>query len=188
MRVAVYGLICVICAAGAAAAFIPAMTEEMNLVKLHVDSFTVVGIETRTSNAREASDGDIGKMWARLAGEDLLGRIQHRVDRNIVAVYSEYESDKDGPYTYTLGAKVSSARDVPPGMVSRKVVSGDYGMFTATGGPPVKMNVDLWKHIWSLEKPHQLRRAYKTDFEVHYNGLEAQPPDTHIDVYIGLEP
>jgi predicted transcriptional regulator YdeE len=147
------------------AALLPAVADEMNLIKLHVDSFTVVGIETRTSNAREASaDGMIGKMWGRLANEDLLNRIQHRVDAHIVAVYSNYESDKDGPYTYTLGAKVDSAREIPPGMVSRKVLSGDYAMFTAQGGPPPQMTVDLWKHIWSLEKPQQVHRAYKTRF------------------------
>jgi predicted transcriptional regulator YdeE len=193
------------CAIAIQMAVLAIRADEMNLVKLHVDSFTVVGIEARTSNAREASgDGAIGNMWARLASENLLSRIQHRVDAHIVAVYSDYESDKDGPYTYTLGAKVSSAHDVPPGMVARKVLSGNYAMFTAQGGALPQMTVDLWKRIWSLEKPpqqhertgrsgpvvrdeHQIHRAYKTDFEIHYNGLQAQPPDTHTDIYIGIQ-
>ncbi|HTU48791.1 MAG TPA: GyrI-like domain-containing protein [Bryobacteraceae bacterium] len=169
------------------AALLPGMAEEMNMVKLHVDSFNVIGIETRTTNAQEASDGTIGKLWGRLATEDLLSRIPHRVDAHIIAVYSDYESDKDGPYTYTLGAKVSSTQDIPAGMVSKKVLSGDYAMFTAQGGAPPQMTVDLWKRIWSLEKPGPLHRAYKTDFEVHYDGLKAHPPDTHIDVYIGVQ-
>lgn len=171
------------------AGLLPVAADEMNLVKLHVDSFTVVGIEARTSNAREASgDAIIGNMWARLRSENLLSQIQHRVDAHIVAVYSDYESDRNGAYSYTLGAKVSSDHDVPPGMVATKVLSGDYAMFTAQGGAPPQMTVDLWKRIWSLEKPPQrLYRAYKTDFEVHYNGLAAQPPDTHIDIYIGVQ-
>jgi predicted transcriptional regulator YdeE len=163
------------------------MAQEMNLVKLHVDSFHVIGIQTRTSNAEEASNGSIGKLWARIASEDLLERIPHRVDDRIVAVYGDYESDKNGRYTYTLGAKVSSADDVPPGMSVTRVLSGDYAMFTAQGGAPPRMTVDLWKHIWSLERPGPLHRAYKTDFEVHYKGLKAQPPDTHIDIYIGVQ-
>jgi predicted transcriptional regulator YdeE len=163
------------------------MAQEMNLVKLHVDSFSVIGIQTRTTNAEEMKNSSIGKLWARIATEDLLARIPHRVDAHIVAVYSDYESDKDGPYTYTLGAKVSSSRDVPIGMVAVRVISGDYAMFTAQGGAPPQMTVDLWKRIWSLEKPGALHRAYKTDFEVHYNGVNAQPPDTHIDVYIGVQ-
>lgn len=169
------------------AGIIPVMADQMNLVKLHVDSFTVIGLQTRTTNAREATDSAIGKLWGRFATENILDRIPHRVDAHMVAVYSDYETDKDGPYTYTLGAKVGSARDIPPGMVSVKVISGDYAMFTAQGGAPPQMTVDLWKRIWSLEKPGPLHRAYKTDFEVHYDGLRAQPPDTHIDVYIGLQ-
>lgn len=199
LTLALVGCFCAACLVRLA----PASADEMNLVKLHVDPFTVIGIEARTTNAREATaDGVIGSMWARLASENLLNLIPHRVDSHIVAVYSDYESDKDGAYTYTLGAKVSSARDLPPGMVAVKVLSGDYAMFTAQGGSPQQMTVDLWKRIWSLEKPQhqhertgrlgpvvrdQISRAYKTDFEVHYNGLGAQPPDTHIDIYIGVQ-
>jgi predicted transcriptional regulator YdeE len=165
---------------------LPVMAEEMNLIKLHVDSFSVVGLQIRTSNAQAANDGSIGKLWGRLAAESLLDRIKHRVDANVVAVYSDYESDKDGLYTYTLGAKVSSDRDMPQEMTSVKIATADYAMFTARGGAPPQMTVDLWKHIWSLERPGPIHRAYKTDFEVHYNGLKADPPDTHIDVYIGI--
>lgn len=167
---------------------LPLAGEQMNLVKLHVDSFQVIGIQARTTNAQEAfGNGAIGKLWGRLATEDLLSRIPNRLDGHILAVYSDYESDKDGPYTYTLGAKVSSTHKIPPGMVSKKVLTGDYAMFTAQGGEPPQMTVDLWKGIWSLEKPGPLHRAYKTDFEVHYNGLAAHVPDTHIDVYVGID-
>lgn len=160
--------------------------DQMELVKLHVDSFTVIGFELRTANAREATaDGAIGPLWQRLASERFINRISHRVDDRIIAVYGDYESDKDGPYTYTLGAKVSSARDIPPGMVARKVLSGSYAMFTAQGSSPEQMTVDLWKQIWSLEKPRQLHRAYRSDFEVHYNDPESQRP--RIDIYIGVQ-
>jgi len=159
----------------------------MNLVQLHVDSFKVVGIEARTSNAQEmTADGVIGRMWARVRAENLLNRIPNRVDSRVVAVYADYESDKDGPYTYLLGAKVSSTKDVPPGMVARTVPSGTYAMFTAQGDPAPQMTVNLWKRIWSLEKPGPLHRAYKTDFEVHYEGLSENPADAHVDIYVGI--
>ncbi|MBV9294249.1 MAG: AraC family transcriptional regulator [Acidobacteriaceae bacterium] len=166
----------------------PVAAGEMNLVKLHVEPFTVVGIEARTSNARETTtDAVIPKMWARLTNENLLGEIPKRVDANVVAVYSDYESDKDGPYSYLLGAKVSSAKDIPSGMISRKVVSGTYAMFTAKGGPPPQMIVDLWKRIWSLEKPGSLHRAYQTDFEVYTGAFANDPANAQVDVYIGLQ-
>jgi predicted transcriptional regulator YdeE len=162
--------------------------DEMNMVTLHIDSFTVIGVEARTSNAREMSeDGVIGKLWARLQNENLLTRIPNRVDPRVVALYADYESDKNGAYTYLLGAKVSSANDIPPGMVSRKVESGTYAMFQAQGRPPAQMTIDLWKQIWSLEEAQQIHRAYKTDFEVHYGGSADDPANAHVAIYIGLK-
>lgn len=159
----------------------------MNLVKLHVDRFTVVGLEARTTNAQEArGGGPIGKLWARLMTEHFLSAIPHRVDDRIVAVYSNYASDRDGPYTYLLGAKVSSRHDLPPGMTAREIVPGTYAMFTAAGGSPAQMVVGLWKRIWSLEQPGPLQRAYQTDYEVHYNSESDPAGGAHVDVYVGL--
>ncbi len=160
--------------------------EEMNMLKLHVDRFSVVGLETRTSNPREANgNGPISQLWAQLQSDRFVSRIPNRVDSRIVAVYSNYESDKDGPYTYLLGARVSSVKDVPPGMVSMSIVPGTYAMFTAQGDAPAELVVSLWKRIWALEKPDQLHRSYKTDYEVHYTAPGA-PAIAHVDVYIGV--
>lgn len=160
--------------------------EEMNLIKLHVDSFTVIGISTRTSNAQEmTADAQIPKMWQRLTNENLLAQIPNRVDDRVLALYTDYENGKNGLYTYILGAKVSSKKNLPPGFVAREVASGQYAMFTAQGGPAAEMTVDLWKHIWSLEKPGGLVRAYRTDYEVHY-GLAQDAAKSRVDVYVGL--
>lgn len=155
--------------------------------KLHVDSFAVVGLTARTSNARELSgNGVIGGMWARLRKEGLLDRIKHRADDHIVAVYSDYESDKDGEYTYTLGSKVSSVKDLPAEMVVRRTDSGEYGIFTAQGGPAAQLVMGLWQRIWSLEKSPSLHRAYRTDFEIYLNP-NADDAGQKVDVYIGLK-
>lgn len=160
---------------------------ELNMAKLHVDSYNVVGISVRTSNAQEMSgNSEIGPLWKRLRDEDVLIRIQHRTDGKIIAVYSDYESDRNGRYTYTLGAKVNSTRDVPNGMIVQKVQAGQYAMFTSQGGPAPQIVPALWKGIWSLEASKQLNRAYKTDFEVYYEGLLTDPSNVHLDIYIGL--
>jgi predicted transcriptional regulator YdeE len=162
------------------------LAEDMNLVQLHVDSFTVAGISVRTSNARETTtEAEIPKLWQHLYGENALARIPHRIDDRVVALYTDYENGKDGMYTYILGAKVSSTKDLPAEFVARDVVSGQYAMFSEQGGPPPEMTVNLWKRIWSLEKPGGLERAYKTDFEVHYGEAE-DVAKSHVDIYIGL--
>jgi len=90
--------------------------------------FTVVGISTRTTNAKEMSGkGVIAQQWERFMKESLLSKIHNKVDSNIRAVYTDYESDAKGANTYMTGARVSSADDVPPGMVAKKVPGGQYG-------------------------------------------------------------
>lgn len=162
------------------------LAQDMNLAKLHVDTFTVAGISTRTSNAKEMTAGaEIPKLWQRLTSENFLARIPNRVDDRVIALYTDYENGKDGLYTYILGAKIGSRKNLPPEFVARDIAPGQYAMFTEQGGPPPAMTVDLWKRIWSLEKPGALRRVYKTDYEVHY-GPADDVAKSHVDIYIGL--
>lgn len=94
--------------------------------------FTVVGIAGRTSNAKETTaEAIISKQWERLRKDALLSRIPNRIDSAIVAVYTDYAGDKDGEYTYVLGARVSSEDHVPAGMVAKKVPAGSYAVFTS---------------------------------------------------------
>jgi predicted transcriptional regulator YdeE len=161
------------------------MAETADPVTVPVELFLAIGIGARTTNAREMSgEGAIGPLWARLMKYNLLERIPNRVDNRIIAVYSDYANGKDGEYNYLLGARVSSVKHVPDGMAARHIVPGDYAMFTAKGRHPAEMVVGIWKQIWSLETGKKLARAYRTDFEVYSNG--ANPPDTLVDVYIGL--
>src|SRR5690348_16419892 len=98
----------------------------------NLQGFTVVGITVRTNNAKEATpNGAIGKQWQRFFKEGILNQIPNKADANIVAAYTDYASDKDGDYTYVLGAKVSSTENVPVGMTALKIPSGHYAVFTS---------------------------------------------------------
>ena len=146
----------------------------------HVDSFTAIGILARTSNARERTDSaTIPVMWARLHKEDFLSRIPDRVDNRILAVYYDYENGKDAEYSYLLGAKVSHPAAAPAGMSAKEIEAGEYAVFAGKGAPPPELVPNLWKRIWSLEDHGQLKRAYRTDFEVY-------SPDGSVDIYIGI--
>jgi predicted transcriptional regulator YdeE len=147
-----------------------------------VDEVQVIGIETRTSNAKEmTADGVIGKQWARLSKEGLLARIPNKADSAIVALYTDYESDKDGAYTFILGARVSSAGSIPEGMVMRKIPAGRYAVFTSERGPAQRVVFETWKRIWAAP----LDRAYKTDVEV-YDERASDPQNTQMSIYVGL--
>src|SRR5579872_1077927 len=106
------------------------------------DGFTVVGIAVRTSNAEQMTPArPIGKQWERFMGGGLLATIPNKADGKIVALYSEYASDKDGEYTYLLGARVTKVEDLPAGMVAKNVLAGRYAVFTSEQGPVQK---SLW--------------------------------------------
>lgn len=146
----------------------------------------MVGIAVRTSNARERQDSQIGKQWARLMQEKLLATIPHRADQNIIAVYTDYARDKDGEYTYVLGARVAKADNVPEGMVARQVVPGRYAVFTSERGPVQQVVVGTWMRIWNTPKDQPGgNRVYKTDFEV-YDQRAQNPADSVMEIHIGI--
>ena len=151
-------------------------------------SFTVIGISGRTTNAQEMSGrGAIGKMWQRLMSEKLLEKIPNRADSSILALYTNYESDANGAYTFVLGAKVTSFKTIPSGMIAVKVPAGKYSVLTTDRGPTAKVVLEAWARIWSLSKS-QLggQRAYKTDFEL-YGPEAADPQNAQIQIYVGIK-
>jgi len=152
-----------------------------------VQGFTVVGVSGRTNNAREmTSDGIIGKLWGRLMQENLLGKIHNRADENVIAVYTDYSSDYNGDYTYTLGAKVTQVSTVPAGMVATKVAAGKYADFTSARGPANRVVPEIWQKINSLPKAAPGGdRTYHSDFEV-YDQRARNPQDAIVDVFVGI--
>jgi predicted transcriptional regulator YdeE len=151
------------------------------------DEFLVIGIEARTSNAREATrDSVIPKQWKEMRS-GLLSKIPNRIDSSIIALYTDYESDQNGPYTYVLGAKVSSADKVPEGMVARRVPAGKYGVFTSDRGPVAEVVLNAWKRIWSWSHSNpEIRRNYKTDFEV-YDERAADAANAQVEIHVGIK-
>jgi len=153
----------------------------------HVEAFTVIGVSVRTNNAKEQTpDGQIGKTWQRLSQEKFLDKIPNKSDKNIIAIYTDYASDKDGDYTFILGAKVTSDKEIPAGMVAVKIPAGRYAQFTSEKGPAYKVVPDTWKRIWETPPSDPAgHRAYKTDFEV-YDQRAADPEKSQVDVYVGI--
>lgn len=149
--------------------------------------FTVIGIAERTTNAKEMSGGGvIGKQWGRFMQENLLAQIPNKADSSIIAVITDYASDKDGEYTNLIGARVTSAAEVPPGMVAKKVPAGRYAIFTSERGPVAKVVMGTWQRIWAVPKSQPGgNRAYKADYEV-YDERAADPANAQMDVHIGI--
>jgi predicted transcriptional regulator YdeE len=160
---------------------------DMNPRAVQQDEFTVVGIAVRTSNAEQMTpERPIGKQWERLFKEGVLAAIPNKADGNIVALYTEYASDKDGEYTYALGARVTKVESVPAGMVVKNVPAGRYAVFTSEKGPVQKVVVEMWQKVWATPKSALGGdRTYKADFEV-YDQRAKNPADSVVDLYVSV--
>ena len=160
---------------------------DMNPRAVQQDEFTVVGIAVRTSNAEQMTpERPIGKQWERLFKEGVLAAIPNKADGNIVALYTEYASDKDGEYTYVLGGRVTKVESVPAGMVVKNVPAGRYAVFTSERGPVQKVVVEMWQKVWATPKTALGGdRTYKADFEV-YDQRAKNPADSVVDLYVSV--
>jgi predicted transcriptional regulator YdeE len=160
---------------------------DMNPWAVQQDEFTVVGIAVRTSNAEQMTpERPIGKQWERLFKEGVLAAIPNKADGNIVALYTEYASDKDGEYTYVLGARVTKVESVPAGMVVKNVPAGRCAVFTSERGPVQKVVVEMWQKVWATPKSALGGdRTYKADFEV-YDQRAKNPADSVVDLYVSV--
>jgi predicted transcriptional regulator YdeE len=150
-------------------------------------SFDVIGIETRTNNAKEASgNGEIPKQWQRLFAEGILNQIPDKTDQAITVVYTNYASDWNGDYTYILGAKVKTGTKAPTGMVAVTVPAGKYVAFQSAKGPGQTVVPEVWKQIWGyFQEPGNPVRAYKADYE-RYEG-PSDPNNVQANIFMGVK-
>lgn len=155
--------------------------------EVNVAAFTVIGIEARTSNAREATpDGIIGKQWQKFFSEGSSQKIPNKIEPNFYAVYSDYAGDHNGEYSFLIGAKVKEGTAPPEGMVAKQVRAGKYALVTTDKGPFPKVVPAAWMKIFSLEESGKIKRAYQTDFEL-YDQRAQDPQNGQADIYIGVK-
>ena len=166
-----------------------AMGADMEPRVVEREEFSVIGIQVRTSNAKEMTGGGaIPKQWEKFFKDGMGDKIPNKADSTIYAVYTGYASDRNGGYDFVIGMKVSSASTVPSGMVAVKVPGGRYAVVASAKGSVAQVVPQAWQRVWSLDDNKQLRgvRAYKADFEV-YDQRSQNPQDSQIDIYIGLK-
>jgi predicted transcriptional regulator YdeE len=174
--------------AGAALTAVTLIAQEiMKPTPTQQTAFDVIGISVRTNNAKEATgNGEIPKQWQRLFEEGILNQIPDKVDQSIIAVYSNYASDWNGDYDYTLGAKVKSGTKPPQGMVSVTIPAGKFIEFESAKGEGQTVVPEVWKQIWTyFQNPGNPQRDYKADFERYE---PSDPANVQAHVFIRVKP
>ncbi len=153
--------------------------------KENQEAFMVIGSAIRTTNAEAIERGTIQKLWYRFFAEQLLAKIPHKVDNDVLALYYDYESDKNGAYTLLIGARVSSLDDIPEGMVGLEVPQEQRVVLRSAVGPVSSVVFDLWKKIWSLEDAKMLTRSYTIDYEL-YGAESHDPKKALIEIHLAV--
>ena len=62
-----------------------------------IQKFNVIGISVRTTNENGQSAKDIEALWVKFWGEEIQKQIPNKVNDDIYAVYTDYETDFNGP-------------------------------------------------------------------------------------------
>jgi predicted transcriptional regulator YdeE len=102
-------------------------------------------------------------------------------------VYTDYESDFTGDYTYFIGEEVKFEGDSMEGFSSIIIPAQNYAKFTSKPGIMPEVCIDMWQNIWKM-KSGELggKRAYLADFEV-YDKRALDPSKTVLDIYVGVK-
>ena len=154
-------------------------TSEARLV--NEPGFSVIGLTAKTSNKEEMSGagGRLGPLW-----RNFMAETDHYLpgdpDRStIFCVYTDYESDENGPYKVILGRSVSDPKvPVPHGLERIDIDGGQYLVFHALDRNPESVR-ETWSRVYAYFRDHPAqRRAFTSDFDRYGpNG---------VDLYVGV--
>ncbi|GII00439.1 GyrI-like domain-containing protein [Planobispora takensis] len=141
----------------------------------------VVGHAVRTSNAEEMDPAraKLPALWQRAGAPGAFAYVPGRVDENLYAVLTDYESDHHGAYTQIVGVAVRAFAALPEGMVAVRVPAVPALKLEARGPMPGAL-IDSWQQLWKhTESGGTPARAFTTDLEIHHPG----GVDLHIAIF-----
>lgn len=151
----------------------------------------LAGIKIRTNNANEAdqSTSKIGALVQKYYVDRVSESIPDRVNPDTTLhVYTDYESDHRGDYTFFMGEEVTSFDNVGDDLETHTIQSQKYVKFTTEPGPMPMVVISAWQKIWQIASQKKLgaKRSYTSDIEF-YDERAADPQNTVVDIYIGIK-
>lgn len=149
------------------------------------NGFNFLGSSIQTSNEAEMKGGgEIPQLWERFYENKVLDSIPNKKNSIIIALYTNYESDETGTYTYAIGTEIIGNEKDSKGLESFEIADDTYIVFTTRKGPIPEVVIEAWQEIWDWSEDRE--RAYKTDFEV-YGENAIDPQNSQVDIYISVK-
>ena len=152
----------------------------------------LVGITTRTNNAhifeRDPSTNKIAATVQKYFHNGLAQKIKDRINPGTTfCVYTDYESDSNGDYTYFIGDAVKSFDGVDKEFETLIIPIQNYAKFTNQPAPMPAACINMWQNIWKMTADDLGgKRAYIADFEV-YDERSVDHNNVTLDIYIGIK-
>lgn len=138
-------------------------------------AFTVVGMKVHGKN----ESNEIPKMWDAL--HPRACEIKDRIDDRVAFGVSANMDENTGAFDYVAGFQVSSAEELPEGMVRFDVPGGKYAVF-ATTLPRLGETFTHAYRTWLPQSGYQPTGG--PDFELYTEAFDPQDPNSEFDVYI----
>lgn len=160
----------------------------MEAVNIELPPIQLIGLRCSTSNHIEANPktAKIPSLFQKYFSEQSSEKIPNRsIPGTTYSVYTNYESDFRGNYTYFLGEQVISLKEIPEGFSQLIIPAQNYRKFTVGPGEIPGICIRAWQKIWSMEELNK-RRSYVADFEI-YDKRAADLLHTTLDIYIGIK-
>jgi predicted transcriptional regulator YdeE len=150
----------------------------------------LVGLTARTNNKNEANPetSKIGELMCRYWTQNIATQISDRKNPGVtLSVYTQYDSNEHGDYTYFLGEEVNSFENIPTDLHSLTIPAAKYQKFTTPQGQMPEVVISAWQQIWKMsEDDFGGKRAYVADFEL-YDQRASDPAQASLDIYIGIK-
>jgi predicted transcriptional regulator YdeE len=145
-----------------------------------LSEFHIIGISVRTTNVSNKALKDIGELFGNFVGQNMMGKIPEKITEDIYCVYTDYESDYNGPYTAIVGCKVNSLDDIPTDFIGKTIPGAKYQVYKSTG----KLSISLtrtWEEIWNTD----IDRRYSADFDI-YGEKAKDYENAEVETYVSI--
>jgi predicted transcriptional regulator YdeE len=162
----------------------------MQKTKIKQSEIKLVGISVRTSYNQELDKmkGNIFPCIQRYYHCALYEKISNRKKPGkTFCVYTRYDNEYKGAYTYFIGEEVTSFdSSLPEGFQKLIIPTQQYVKFTTGPAPMPDVIVDAWKEIWEMSAEDLGgKRLYDTDFEI-YDERALDHQNIILDIYVGI--
>lgn len=161
----------------------------MKKTPVNKQEIKLIGLSARTNNKNEMNPqtSRIGELAGRYWSQGVAAQIPNRQNPGVtLSVYTEYDSDEHGDYTYFIGEEVTSFENIPSGFQKLIIPSAKYQKFTTPAGKMPEVVINAWQQLWKMSAADfEGKRAYQADFEL-YDQRASDPENTIVDVYVGI--